>query len=99
MRKSNTVTALVAALLFCSSLTAAAEQSCGIAFTDIEAGAVHTCGLASDGKVTCWGSELYGEATPSPGTFIDIEGSPWHVCGLRDSGAIECWGADHVGQS
>ncbi|MYC08393.1 MAG: hypothetical protein F4X57_14695 [Chloroflexi bacterium] len=33
-------------------------------FTSISAGSVHTCGLKEDGNVTCWGMDLFGQASP-----------------------------------
>jgi alpha-tubulin suppressor-like RCC1 family protein len=30
-------------------------------FTRIDAGATHTCGVATDGRAYCWGSSVYGE--------------------------------------
>ena len=37
------------------------------AFTQISAGVNHTCGLRTDGSVTCWGNNSFGQATPPPG--------------------------------
>jgi len=33
-------------------------------FTQISAGALHTCGLRTDGTVACWGNSSNGASTP-----------------------------------
>jgi hypothetical protein len=33
-------------------------------FTEVSAGGLFTCGLKSDGRVACWGQNIYGETTP-----------------------------------
>ena len=40
----------------------------GGAFSQVAAGAVHTCGLKRDGTVACWGHSTFGETTP-PGAL------------------------------
>ena len=41
-------------------------------FTAISAGASHTCGLLTDGTITCWGSNNERQAEPPEGTFTAI---------------------------
>src|SRR5207249_9831732 len=41
-------------------------------FTQVSAGAWHTCGLRPDGTVACWGNNTQGQATPPAGTFTQV---------------------------
>lgn len=75
-------------------------------FTEISAGARHTCALNPEGQAWCWGYDgdgqlgtLRGRApayAPLPiGTderFIDISSGARHTCGLNLEGALFCWG-------
>jgi hypothetical protein len=38
----------------------------------ISAGRVHTCGVAGDGTVGCWGDNTNGQATPPAGSFTQV---------------------------
>ena len=79
--------------------------------TAISAGWRHTCALASDGGVKCWGSNHSGQL--GDGTGIDrkipvdvvmvtgrslaIAAGGQHTCAM-DSNAITCWGENEDGQ-
>jgi alpha-tubulin suppressor-like RCC1 family protein len=41
--------------------TTPVQVSGGLHFTAVEAGLTHACGIASDGKVYCWGSNQLGQ--------------------------------------
>jgi alpha-tubulin suppressor-like RCC1 family protein len=83
----------------------------GIAFRQIAAGALHSCGLTTQGSVYCWGDNLRGalgdpsvRTTSSPtralsnDTFTQIVAGGEHTCALRTDGAAFCWGANDEGQ-
>ena len=57
----------------------------------------HSCGLRSDGTMTCWGDDSYGEADGPAGTFKTVAAATAGTCGLRSDGTITCWGADWTG--
>lgn len=67
-------------------------------FTQVSAGGFHTCGLNSDGTVTCWGGNQYGQTTLPDETFIQVSVGDYHTCGLKDSGTIVCWGAGTINE-
>ena len=82
--------------------------------TAIAAGASHTCALTTDGAVTCWGYNVYGQlgngttGTPqkTPTAVIGLESggaaaiaAGWnHSCVVTTGGAAKCWGDNSFGQ-
>lgn len=72
----------------------------------IAAGFDHTCGLAADGQVLCWGRNAYGQL--GDGTTTDrprpiavtglsttvraLAAGEDHTCALTNDNAVACWG-------
>ena len=80
-------------------------------FKRLSAGGVHTCAIALDDTVHCWGDNLRGElgeptvrssAVPVPiastATFFDVAAGGQHTCAIRTDGVTMCWGANDIGQ-
>lgn len=80
-------------------------------FTSVAAGGTHSCGIATDGRAYCWGSNLQGQlGTTSPRIAAEpvavIGDRRWlrlaagfdHTCGVAEGGALYCWGANDLGQ-
>ena len=63
---------------------------------------MHSCGLRTDGTITCWGANTdelgvnyfapTGGATAPAGQFSAVTAGLGHSCGLRIDGTITCWG-------
>lgn len=83
----------------------------GLTFLRISAGGRHTCGIATSGRIYCWGDNLQGElgepslrSSPVPipilstASFIDVATGAEHSCGLRTDGFTFCWGANQSAQ-
>jgi len=80
--------------------------------TAVAAGDAHTCAVASDGGLSCWGADDAGQVTgsASPGTPVldprqrfaagatAIAAGRSHTCAVVN-GAVQCWGADGSGQA
>lgn len=76
-------------------------------------GAYHVCATGTDGRVWCWGRDLYGELgrgyigpsnNPVPTTVIGldsarrVDGGAHHTCVLITAPGVACWGSDNAGQ-
>jgi alpha-tubulin suppressor-like RCC1 family protein len=82
-----------------------------VKFQKISAGGVHTCAIATDSRIYCWGDNLRGPLgdpvfrtsnSPIPiassATFIDVAAGGQHTCGLKANGVMICWGANDDAQ-
>ena len=68
-------------------------------YTAVTSGWKHSCGLRTDGTITCWGNNRYGNTNAPDGTYAAIATSTAHSCGLRTDGTITCWGSNSDGKS
>jgi alpha-tubulin suppressor-like RCC1 family protein len=75
--------------------------------TKLTAMHLHTCAVADDGKVWCWGSNGFGElgdgttvdsSSPIPVRLprpaIDVSAGYAHTCAVLDDGNLYCWGSN-----
>ncbi len=61
---------------------------------------MHTCGIKSDDTVTCWGDDVYHQATPPANTtFSSITAGEYHTCGIKTDGTAACWGDNRKEQA
>jgi alpha-tubulin suppressor-like RCC1 family protein len=79
--------------------------------TQLVSGRAHTCGLASDQTIYCWGDNGRGQlgdgtgaaratAAQVPGItgVMSFAGGDTHACTLDATGQLQCWGANGNGQ-
>ncbi len=82
-------------------------------WTEVSAGAEHTCGVRAQGQLWCWGSNrdarlgfgAHGiEAlSPSPGrvegAWRHVSAGHRHTCGVDAGGGLRCWGLPLYGRT
>lgn len=82
--------------------------------TSIDAGDTHTCAVHSDGTVSCWGSNYFGQLGNGISGVDEVSYQPvkvsgltdvtavtaglFHSCGLHANGTVSCWGWNLAGQ-
>lgn len=81
-------------------------------WSELSSGWFHTCAVARDGGLSCWGSNGDGasagpmadESVPAPRavddtkTWAAVAAGGFHTCGLRNDGTIWCWGLNASGE-
>jgi hypothetical protein len=76
-----------------------------LTFRYIDAGSYHSCGIATDEQLYCWGyngdgqlglpagdAKPYPNLVPNVQRFRSVSGGRYHTCGVTLSGGIICWG-------
>jgi alpha-tubulin suppressor-like RCC1 family protein len=83
----------------------------GLRFRNVSPGGAHACGVTTDGKAYCWGSNAQGQigdgtrtdrSTPvlvSGGLrWREVTAGLFHSCGITTSDRVFCWGLNGSGQ-
>eukprot|EP00929_Paragymnodinium_shiwhaense_P021512 TRINITY_DN14013_c0_g2_i1.p1 TRINITY_DN14013_c0_g2~~TRINITY_DN14013_c0_g2_i1.p1 ORF type:complete len:172 (-),score=25.69 TRINITY_DN14013_c0_g2_i1:67-582(-) len=69
---------------------------------DVSVGTEHSCALANDGSVICWGEDNYGQSSPPPetnGGIVALSSGTYHTCAMNARGSVSCWGSNGFGRS
>ena len=105
------VVVVAAALVGAAANGARASMSAPV--TAIATGGAHSCALAADGTVSCWGKDDSGElgnglvttsATSTPVSVVGLSGVTAitagfnRTCALGTDGTVHCWGDNHDGE-
>ena len=82
-----------------------------LAFRQLSAGTLHTCGVTTESLAYCWGGAgggelghggFQGSVTPVPVTgglhFLEIRAGTSFTCGLATDNRAWCWGSNFYGQ-
>ncbi len=59
-------------------------------------GGTNGCAVATDHRISCWGSKASGVASPPAGTFTQVSVGSSHACGLRSDATVGVLGRQHV---
>ena len=65
----------------------------------IKKGHVHTCGITTDGAVSCWGGNSDGQSRAPSGTFKSVSAGSDFTCAVRADSTVVCWGYDYYGEA
>jgi hypothetical protein len=68
------------------------EAPAGV-YTELSAGAGHTCAIRQDQQVVCWGDDRRGQLDAPEGHFTQVSAVADSTCGLRVDHIPVCWGA------
>jgi alpha-tubulin suppressor-like RCC1 family protein len=68
------------------------EQSAAVIAETISAARNTTCAIKTDGTLTCWGDNEFGQALPTTNVVSQVTMGYYHGCGLLVNGLVECWG-------
>ena len=59
----------------------------------LSAGAFHTCAIATDRTISCWGHNKWGISDAPAGTYRAVTTGRRHSCAIATDNTIRCWGA------
>ena len=65
----------------------------------VAAASSHSCAIAVDDSITCWGTNRYGQSDAPAGTYKAIALGEFHSCAIRTDDTIACWGLNDAGQT
>ena len=65
-------------------------------YSDVSVHDTHSCGLHTDGAITCWGDNAIGQAEAPDGQFSAVSAGIHHTCAVRTNGTITCWGSPGI---
>jgi len=58
----------------------------------VSAGYRHSCALATDGTIVCWGAHDAGPVDAPAGTYKAVSAGASHSCAIATDDTIVCWG-------
>ena len=68
-------------------------------FLAVEAGGDHTCAIALDGTLACWGDNSRNQLEVPSGEFTQLSAGTDHTCAVDIEHAAVCWGSNTYGRA
>ena len=78
--------------------TVAEDSSPKNTFKAVSAGGLHSCAIAADDTVVCWGLNEAGEIDAPAGAYRAISAGAGHSCAIAVDDTVTCWGIDRFGE-
>jgi alpha-tubulin suppressor-like RCC1 family protein len=88
-----------------------ATASTALSFRQVSAGSIHTCGVTTDNRAHCWGSNWPGQvgdgtmvrrlapvAVVGGHQFRQVDAGGGHTCGVTTDDRAYCWGYNGNGR-
>ena len=81
-----------------------------LSFDSVEVGQYHGCGVTLEGKLYCWGTNIYGilgytgDSSFTPvqvgidSDWAKVSVSHYNSCAIKTDGSLYCWGSNSRGQ-
>ena len=68
-------------------------------FLRVAAALQHTCGIRTNGSITCWGASAENELASPSGIFRSISCGLCFCCAISVESKVSCWGCNKVSQT
>ena len=68
-------------------------------YKTVTTGREHSCAIATDNTITCWGNNRFGEADAPAGTYKTVTAGEVHSCAIATDNTITCWGNNRSGEA
>lgn len=95
-----------------ASIATAGKPWENLTWAEVAAGELHSCAIATDGSLWCWGYNCYGQVDATlasntvtsltqvlPATgWASVVAGQFHTCASRTDGSLYCWGRNLNGQ-
>jgi len=95
----------------CLADCSGADHGACVSWSQVSAGGQHTCAVAEDGGLWCWGQNLYGQLGDGTVTLrnvptrvsgmssvVQVSAGKYHTCAIKTDGSAWCWGFNQHGQ-
>lgn len=97
--------AMVMALDGCVEAKSAGDDTTGIGadsaglgsqptWIDLSTFIAHSCAIAADGMIACWGDDEFGETDAPKGNYVEVASGRYHSCAITRTGSAVCWGEE-----
>ena len=61
-------------------------------YVTLSAGGFHTCAIAINGSLACWGSDTGQQLGVESGRYTSVGAGSDHTCAVNVDGLLVCWG-------
>ncbi|MBK8256113.1 MAG: hypothetical protein IPK82_26020 [Polyangiaceae bacterium] len=96
------------------NIASAGKPWAGLNWKAVASGELHSCAIATDNSLWCWGYNCYGQVDSAtaasnvtsliqvlPATakdWVNVVAGQFHTCASRTDGSLWCWGRNNTGQ-